>query len=189
MSELLKSRVFWVALLALVVVMVSAYVPGWQIDVEHTAGLAVIVAVYLVSYALSPADELKPMLTSRKFWASLLGFIYVFLDAFHVFPAGLDLAQLAGLLVVLCAYIFMVAMDPGKGWRGLLQSRKFWLTVVGLVMVFLDAYHVILPAGMTSDQIVSICVILGGVIAGIGIQGPLPLPLPDPVIPDDVSEA
>ncbi len=183
-GNLLKSRVFWLTLLSLIVIVVAAYMPGFNLDIEHTAGLAVIVSVFMVSYTLSPGDQLKPMLLSRKFWATLLGIIYIFLDAFHLLPIQLDVAQMAGLIVILAAYIFMVAMDPGNGWRGLLVSRKFWLALMGLVMVFLDAYHVVLPAGFTSDQIVSIAVLLGGVIAAVGLQQP-PEPLPDPVIPED----
>jgi hypothetical protein len=183
-GNLLKSRVFWLTFLSLIVILVAAYVPAFNLDIEHTAGLAVIVSVFMVSYALSPGDQLKPMLLSRKFWASLLGIVYIFLDAFHLLPIQLDVAQLASLIVVLSAYVIMVAVDPGAGWRGLLVSRKFWLALVGIVFIFLDAYHVVLPAGFTADQIVSIAVLIGGVIAAVGLQKP-PDPLPDPVIPED----
>lgn len=162
----------------------ASIIAGFTLDVEHTAGLAVVAAGFIVSFAINPKDQLKPMLLSRKFWFSLSGFVFIFLDAFHVWAIKLDLAQMASLVIVIVSYVLMVAVDPGNGWRGLLVSRKFITAVVGLVIIFLDAFNVVLPAGFTSDQLISLSVLIGGSIAGFGLQGP-PATLPDPVIPEE----
>jgi hypothetical protein len=185
MKSLFSSRGFWVALLTLFVIVVGAFVPNFGgMDVDHTAGLVVIVSTYMIGLAISPGDQLKPMLMSRKFWAAGFGVTVIFLDAFHVWAITLDIGTLASLVVILAAYVLMLAKDPGMGWRGLLVSRKFWATLVGLAMVFLNAFKIILPAGFSPEQIISIAGLIGGYIASVGLEGP-PLPLPDPVIPEE----
>jgi len=182
MKSLFTQRSFWVALFGLIVIVLAAALPGFNVDVEHIAGLAAIVASYIIAFALNPAgDALAGMLTSRKFWAAIFGFVVVILDAFHVFPNPLDVVSLAGLIALIFAYMLALAVDPGKGWRGLLVSRKFWATVVGVVVIFMNAFNLSLPAGLSPEQIVGVVVLVGSYVAGVGLEGP-PAPLPEPGI-------
>ncbi len=184
MKDMFTKKLFWSSLFGLAVIIIASFLPGFGFDVEHTAALAVVVATFVVGAALSPGDQLKPMLLSRKFWTSAFGVVVIFLDAFHALPAQFDLAQLASFVVIIAAYGLMLAIDPGRGWRGLLVSRKFWSALVGLVFVFLDAFRVVAP--LAPEQIVSIALLIAGAIAGAGLQKP-PEPLPDPQIPPDDS--
>lgn len=186
MKNILASRTFWAALLTILVVIVSSVIPGFALDAEHAGGLAAVAVGYLVAYAISPtAPGLAALLTSRKFWTAGLGFIVLILDAFKFFPRPLDVASLVGFVTLISAYMVMIAVDPGAGWRGLLVSRKFWAAVVGLVFVFLRSFGVDIP--LTPDQIVAIIVVITGFIAGAGIQGP-PAELPEPEISDSGQE-
>lgn len=180
MKQALQSHQFWVAGLTLLALVCASFVPGFKLDLEHSAGLAVIVAGYLVAYSINPTgNALVQFITSRRFWVSLLGFIVVILDAFHVFPAPLDFASMAGFVVIVAAYAIAVAADPGNGWRGLLVSRKFWSALVGIVVIFLNAFKIGLPAGLSPEQIIGIVIVLTGGIAAIGVQG-----VTDPILPE-----
>ena len=165
MSNIFGSRTFWLSLLTILVIVVGAFMPGFGFDVEHTAGLVVVVAAYLIAFALSPSDQLKPMLLSRKFWAAGIGVVMIFLDAFHIWSGQMDIGSLASLVVIICAYMLMLVKDPGNGWRGLIVSRKFWATVA-------------------PEQIIGLAVLLSGYIASAGLSTP-PEPLPEPEIPEE----
>jgi len=66
-----------------------------------------------------------------------------------------------------------VAVDPGPGgWRGVVQSRKFWAAAIGLVIMFLDAFEIGLPFGLSPEILISISVTIGAYIAGVAIEGP-----------------
>ena len=54
-------------------------------------------------------------------------------------------------------------------------------------MIFLNAFQISLPAGLTTDQVVGIAVILGGYIGAIGLEKqPEPLPDPEPLPEPDL---
>lgn len=116
---------------------------------------------------------MKDLLTSRKFWALILGLIVVLVSA--ISPAfNIDVDQGAGFAIIIISYIIGVAVDPGPGgWKGVIQSRKFWAAVVGLVILFLDAFKIILPLGLTPDQLILIAVTIGGYIAGVAVEQPV----------------
>ncbi|NMC84304.1 MAG: hypothetical protein GYA58_03360 [Anaerolineaceae bacterium] len=184
MKSMFQNRIFWVALLTLLVVVTSSFIPGFDLDVEHAAGLSVIAAGYVVAFAINPSgNTLAGMLTSRKFWASALGFVILLLDAFHVLPNPLNVASLSGFVVVIVAYVVALSYDPGNGWRGLLVSRKFYVAVVGVLITILDAFGLSLPDGITSESVISFAVLIGGTIAAIGLDKK-PVPLPDPELPE-----
>ena len=78
------------------------------------------------------------------------------------------------LCVVAVAYVVGVAVDPGAGNNKvaeLLKSRKFWATLVGMSVVVLNSLHLVLPVGLTPDQLTGFAVVIGGYIAGVAIEG------------------
>jgi len=114
---------------------------------------------------------MKDLFTSRKFWATILLLVVTVIAAFT--PGFyLDAEHGAGFAVIIVSYIIGVAVDPGPGgWRGVIQSRKFWGAVVGLTILFLDAFHLVLPFGMTAEQIISIAAAIGAYISAVAIEG------------------
>ncbi|MDI6769754.1 MAG: hypothetical protein QMD04_08765 [Anaerolineales bacterium] len=86
----------------------------------------------------------------------------------------LDSEAGAGLAVVAASYIIGVAVDPGPGgWRGVIQSRKFYAAVVGFVVMFLQGFGLGLPFGLTEAQLVEIAIVFGAYIAGVSLEGKL----------------
>lgn len=121
---------------------------------------------------------MQTIFTSRKFWALILGIIVVIVAQF--LPSfSLDTEAGAGLAVIVCSYIVGVAVDPGPGgWRGVIQSRKFYAALFGLVFMFLTGFNIIPPGWVTPDILVEIAVMIGAAIAGFAIESktkPLPV--------------
>ncbi len=57
-------------------------------------------------------DKLKLLLSSRKFWAALMGLVFMILKAWRPdFP--LDADQLAGIIAILVTYILGTALEDG----------------------------------------------------------------------------
>jgi uncharacterized membrane protein len=114
---------------------------------------------------------MKTIFTSRKFWAAIIGLVLVIVAAW--LPSfNLDREALVGFVVITASYIVGVAVDPGPGgWRGVLQSRKFWAATVGAALIILHASGVKLPFELSADQLTAICVTIGGYIAGVAIEG------------------
>lgn len=57
-------------------------------------------------------DKLKLLLSSRKFWAALVGLVFMILKAWRPdFP--LDADQLAGIIAILVTYILGTALEDG----------------------------------------------------------------------------
>lgn len=116
---------------------------------------------------------MKTLLTSRKFWIALLALAVVILSVF-IPGFELDAEEAAGFAIVAVAYLVGVAVDPGGGgWRGVLQSRKFWAAVLGFLLVWLNAFHVVLPFDLQPDQLISVAVVIGGYIAGVALEKPI----------------
>jgi len=65
-----------------------------------------------------PKSKLLGVLRSRKFWAALIGTVFVLLDEFvPTFP--LDQEQVTNIIYMLVAYILGVALDDaGQGIGG-----------------------------------------------------------------------
>jgi hypothetical protein len=116
--------------------------------------------------------EMNDLLTSRKFWAAVLSLIVILIAA--ISPAfQLDVDQAAGFAIIVVSYIVGVAVDPGPGgWRGIVQSRKFWAAFIGLAILFLDAFKIIIPFGLAAEQLIAIAVTIGGYIAGVAAEKP-----------------
>lgn len=112
---------------------------------------------------------MSSLLNSRKFWVTALTLVLLLVTAFQP-TFQLDPDQAAGLLLVIVPYIIGVAVDPGKGWRGLLGSRKFWAGLTGLTVIFLDAFHLVLPQGLTPELLITFCSLIGAYIGGVAIE-------------------
>lgn len=54
-------------------------------------------------------DKLLTLLKSRKFWAAVVGLVFLFVGS----RAGIDLETLIGAVVVIVAYILGVALEDG----------------------------------------------------------------------------
>jgi hypothetical protein len=124
-------------------------------------------------FAHSKGDtHMKDLFLSRKFLALLLALLAAIVAAFRPdFQVDADTA--AAFAVVVVSYILGVAVDPGPGgWRGVIKSRKFYAALVGLVVIFLDAFHLVLPAGLTPEMLISLAVIIGGYIGGVAFEMP-----------------
>lgn len=184
MVGLLKSGPFWIAVITIFALLIGVFIPDFTLDVQTAAGMAVVAAVYFIAYAKSPTgDSFLAMVGSRKFWAAVIGFLVLILNAFHVFPETLDVVKVSEFVAIISIYIFCVAIDPGQGWRKLFVSRKFWAAVVGLGLVMLQAFQIALPAGITDESILGLVVLIMGAIGNFGAQGSVP-ELPDG-IPND----
>lgn len=111
MDTILTSRKFWASILMLVVVILQQFIPGFKLDVEHSAGLLMIVLPYIIGVAADPGIGWRGMLSSRKFWAAMVGLIIVGLDAFGLgLPKGLPPEALYTICATLGAYIGGVAI-------------------------------------------------------------------------------
>lgn len=185
MKKLFSNTEVWVALITLVVLLIGVFVPGYTLDIPHAAGLAAVSTAYIISLAIAPALF---NWGSRKFWLTILTFLYIWLDSFHVFPAELDVVSLSYFVAAVAFYIIALAKDPGYGWAGLLVSRKFWSFIVSIVTIFLRAYNLVFPAGITPEQLTTILVMCFAVIFKAAF-GATVEPLPDQDIPDDTGVA
>lgn len=116
MQTLLVSRKFWAAVLTLVVIVVAAFAPGFDLDSEAGAGLAVIAVSYIIGVAVDPGPGgWRGVVLSRKFWAAVIGFVVMFLQGFGLgLPFGLSEAQLVEIAVVIGAYIGGVALEAKR---------------------------------------------------------------------------
>jgi hypothetical protein len=110
---------------------------------------------------------MKDTLTSRKFWAAMFLLLVIVVSSFvPSFHMDADLA--AGFAIIIVAYILGVAVDPGPGgWAGVIQSRKFWGASVGLLILILDGFGLVLPYGLTAEQLIMIAVTAGTYITGV----------------------
>jgi len=113
---------------------------------------------------------MKELLTSRKFWALVIGLLVLLVV--QLYPAfQLDQEQTIGLVIVVASYILGVAVDPGPGgWRGVFASRKFWAAMVGLVLIFSNAFGLKFPAEVTPDLMIYVCVTIGTYISGVALE-------------------
>lgn len=91
--------------------------------------------------------------TNEKFWGAVIALIVVIVAQF-VPNFQLDQEAVSKAVLVIALYAAGVLVDPGApGWKGILQSRKFWAAAVAVVANFLTAFQIQLPYGLTYEQI------------------------------------
>jgi hypothetical protein len=115
-------------------------------------------------------QKIKVMLSTRIFWAALVGLLMVVARAASpAFP--LENEALTQVLFVIGAYIFGESIEgnaPGGGWQAALRSRKFWASIVGAGMVVLHAYFPRLALdGVQVEQLVWV---FATYILGMGVS-------------------
>lgn len=119
MKNLLTSRSFWVAMLMLVVVMISAFVPSFDLDTETAAGLGVIVMAYILGITVDPGPGgWRGVLLSRKFWAAAVGLTVMILNGFGIgLPFGLSQDQIILFILTITGLIAGPAVERLVGQR------------------------------------------------------------------------
>jgi hypothetical protein len=126
MKDLLISRKFWTSMLLLVVVVVSVFIPGFNLDTEQAAGLLVIAVSYIIGVAVDPGPgDWRGVLQSRKFWAAVVGFTVMILDGFGILlPLELTPEQLITIAVTIGALISGVALQKPKLTEAQYKKRE-----------------------------------------------------------------
>ena len=116
MNTLITSRKFWFAALALLVVVIQAFAPAFEMDQENAAAMLVVVVSYLVGVSIDPGPGgWRGVLRSRKFWSAAVGLLIIFMDGFNLaLPFDLTADQLIALAVTLGGYIASVALEKPK---------------------------------------------------------------------------
>lgn len=112
--------------------------------------------------------------TNEKFWGAVIALIVVIIAQF-IPSFQLDQEAVAKAVLVIALYAAGVVVDPGApGWKGVLQSRKFWAAVVAVVANFLTAFQIQLPYGLTYDQITDlITAIVSAMVLNFALTKPV----------------
>lgn len=116
--NMLQSRKFWVALFALFVVIFQSFVPEFNFDTEIAIGFTLIIVSYIVGITLDPGGGWSTLLKSRKFWASLVGLVFVFLRAFNVvLPEGIGEEAIITAVLALSTYVLSIAVIDNRAQK------------------------------------------------------------------------
>ncbi len=122
MQTILISRKFWAALISLLLVATAAYLPGLPDLAAPLIDLAVLTAAYICGTAVEgkpsipPADTLRGLLRSRKFWGALAGLVVILLRGFVPdFPLADE--QVSAIILTLSAYILGTGVQDGLSGR------------------------------------------------------------------------
>ena len=110
LSSLFTSRKFLVSLVALLVVVVTHYIPNFNLDIEGFVGLLLVVISYVFGVAFDPGQGLSGVFKSRKFWATLIGMVFMIVRGLGYMPV-LDPEQVVSICVVLSGYILGVSAE------------------------------------------------------------------------------
>ncbi len=156
----------------------SPAVNGWASDEMSAVNLN-----WLAALLISRRRTVKTLLTSRKFWTLILALLVLIVAQF-VPSFSLDEEAGVGMLIVLGTYMVDVAIDPGNGWKTMLQSRKFWAALVGFVVMVLGGFGIGLPFGLTQDVLIQIATAISLYMTSVAIEGRVQ---PKPISEHDVK--
>jgi hypothetical protein len=113
MKDLLVSRRFWAAFIAVAVILVAVFVPSFEMDNEEAAGLVIVISSYIIGVTVDPGPGgWRGIFMSRKFWAAVVGLVVLVLRGFQIgLPFDLTPDQLTSLMVVIGTFIAGSAID------------------------------------------------------------------------------
>ena len=116
MKDLIMSRKFWAAILMLAMVVIGTFVPGFTLNTEEASGMLIIVVTYILGVAVDPGlGGWAGVFQSRKFWAAIVGFAVMWMNAFGVvLPFNMTPDQVIIFAVTMSGYIAGVAVEQPK---------------------------------------------------------------------------
>jgi len=93
------------------------------------------------------------VLQDRSFWLALLTIIALVIGV--VQPGfSMDVEAAVGMAVIMGMYLISYGLNPsGTGLIEMLKSRKFWAAVIGLAVLYLDAFHVF-PKSLNTEAVI-----------------------------------
>jgi uncharacterized membrane protein len=110
--------------------------------------------------------KILTVLKSRKLWAAIIAIGLVIAQQYG---KTFDGDQVTGMIVILASYIVGAALDPGKGENKFLEtlaSKKFWVAVVGLIVIGANTFGLQLP--ISGDAMLEVSGVIGTLIVAMG---------------------
>jgi hypothetical protein len=130
MKGILTSRKFWAAGIGLLVIIITAFLPGFPAIQQPLTDVTLLVSAYILGTAvegqrLPVGSAIQGLIHSRKFWAGTAGLIVILLRA-ALPDLPLEDEQLTAIIVTLSAYIFGTGAQDGLANLGAswLESDK-----------------------------------------------------------------
>jgi uncharacterized membrane protein len=112
------------------------------------------------------------LLTSKRFWLAIFALVIILIGS-KIPGFAFDAEIASGYIIVIASYALGLAVDPGLGdnkWSTLFRSRKFWAAAVGFVVLILNSFGVLVPFGITQDQIIALMMVVGSYIASVAFE-------------------
>lgn len=112
------------------------------------------------------------LFSSRKFWVTFFALVIIVIASF-VPGFDFDVETAAGFTLVIVSFVIGLAVDPGspiQKWKHLFETRKFWAAVVGIFVVFLNAFELVLPFELTVEQFITVCLTVSTYIFGVAFE-------------------
>jgi|WetSurMetagenome_2_1015567.scaffolds.fasta_scaffold249046_2 hypothetical protein len=112
MLKILGSRKFWFALITLIVVVLTTFLPSFDINTEEATGFIFLAVTLMIGVAVDPTPGVAKwgaLVRDYKFWAAVVGFVFLALKGFGImliFSAD----QVTQVLVIIGGYIASVAL-------------------------------------------------------------------------------
>jgi hypothetical protein len=130
MKGILTSRKFWAAGIGLLVIIITAFLPGFPAIQQPLTDVTLLVSAYILGTAvegqhLPVGSVIQGLIHSRKFWAGTAGLIVILLRA-ALPDLPLEDEQLTAIIITLSAYIFGTGAQDGLANLGAswLESEK-----------------------------------------------------------------
>jgi hypothetical protein len=114
MTKVLNDKKFWAAIVALLVVLSSQFIPNFTLDEGGFVGLVIIVIGYMTGVALdaNSAPGWRGIIGSRKFWGAMVGLVFMLVRAFNVqLGESVTPELMIGVCTALSGYIIMAGVE------------------------------------------------------------------------------